>query len=596
MGRNDRVLLLLIVVANVLLRLPWLGHSSFDLDEAVHVWNAQKPLPDIIARAAGDPNPPLFNILISFWIGLFGVDEAAVRWFSLLFSGAAAGALFVFMRRHFTLRAALLAVLFFTLSSIQLKFAHNARPYSLMVFLMVCSYGMLLEALKRPRPLLLAGYGICTALMLYAHPTSVFNLPAQGLFILWGARSGLRPALLAAGAMVAGFGGYLLWYLSIPYFEGEQGTWLAPPTLADAMQTVRLLNGSWSDRLFYGQLAIVAVGLGFILRARDRPGMDALLLGVLWTAVPFWGSFLFSHAAEPIFQAKYVLSAQVGMTVLLAVALDAVRWHALRWAMVGVLAFKYADAMNWKVTTGEDWRAAAAIVREDGSPRTATFISPWYEFQAFAYHYDRDLYRDHANTQPGLAAQRVFITWGDILPAGSDRPRYGRVHFVEAQGDQAGQGPRIDSLRQHATLVAEHRLEGINLYTFDLNVPPPVMQLTFDRPEVLEGEREYSPLVLFPLDASFPTDTTLRIMAEVLPGSGTEGVFLVVSVVREGNPLTYAQIPLSGNAGADGWHTVETTVRYERAVHGAADIKAYVWNPSRRPVQVRRIAVEPLRP
>jgi hypothetical protein len=253
------------------------------------------------------------------------------------------------------------------------------------------------------------------------------------------------------------------------------------------------------------------------------------------------------------------------------------------------------------VTSGEDWRAASAIVKADEGTRTATFISPWYQFQTFAYHYDRDLYRDPDTTQPALAARRVFTAWHDIIAPGTDRPRFSRIHLVESQGGVEGQQQRIDSLKQHAILVAEHHLEGINIYTFDLRIPPPVMHLGFDDlpdgTEVLEGDREFSSVILFPMDLTFATDTTIYLSARVRSEGGLDEVFLSAAFINDGNYVANVQAGIGQSLiSSNAWQTIRTEMRYERGRHGTSDLKTFVWNPSKRRVEVDELTVTTVRP
>ena len=221
MKRSHLVLLLAIIAVNLVFKLQYITYSSFDLDEAVHIWYAQLPLPEVIAQASNDPNPPLFNILISGWIKLFGVTEFAARCFSLLFSALAAGALFIFLKRNMSLRIALIAVTLFTVSAIQVRFAHNARPYTMLMFFVICSYGMMLESVRRPSFLSVMGYFLATTLMLYSHPTSIFNLPAQALFLLPRLRSEFKTVAAIGVAQIFAVAGYMLWHLNIPYFKSN---------------------------------------------------------------------------------------------------------------------------------------------------------------------------------------------------------------------------------------------------------------------------------------------------------------------------------------------------------------------------------------
>ncbi len=596
MRTADRVILSVIVLLNLLVRLPELGHSSFDLDEAIHTWFAQKSLPEIIGRAAEDPNPPLYNILISCWIKLFGIHETAVRWFSLLFSSIAGGALFYFLRRNMNMRTALFASALFLLSAIQLKFAHNARPYALMVFLMICSYGLLMELLRKPSWWKALLYGLFTALMIYAHPTALFNLPAQGIFLLLHVHKDLLAVGKAITGLVGAFAVYVVWYVSIPYFKGDIVTWLPPPGVEELMLAIRHLNGSVDNRLFMLQVAVALLGGFSVLAFGPRILRNRMGLAVLWTLMPVACNFLFSQVADPIFQAKYVLSAQVGMTVLLAVSLDALRWEWLRWPLFAFVLWNTGEKMSWQVTSGEDWRTAASIVRSDEGVRTATFVCPWYEMYAFAYHYDRDIYRDHENTQPLLVKNRIFTAWHDIIEPGSAHPRYFRVHFIEAQPSEANQFDRIDSLKAHCKLVAEHHLEGMNLYTFDLTVPPPVLEREFgEEGELLDADREYSSMILFPIDGSFREQTVLEISAHVRAEDGLNEVFLVASFINDGDYLLNEQFGAEEKS-TDGWHRMSVLMTYDPTQHGTSDLKAFVWNPSKKPVRVRDLRVRAVTP
>jgi hypothetical protein len=605
MKRNDLLILLIILVVNVLFKLYNITYSSFDLDEAVHVWFAQLPLDEVIAQAANDPNPPLFNVLISGWIKTLGISELAIRWFSLLFSALAAGALFVFLRRNVNMRVAVIAAVLFTVSAVQVRFAHNARPYTMLVFLVICSYGMLLEVLRRPSPLKFVGYFFATALMLYAHPTSVFNLPAQALFVLPRLRSDWRTVLLIGGCQVLAIGTYMLWYVSIPYFRSDPGTWLQPPTWAEALVHIRYLNGSAdNDAMLIVQLAMAVLGAIFLVFIqKDNKSVSLFMLALLWTAVPFLGNFAFSHMAEPIFQGKYVLSAQLGMVVLMAVSIDALKWQWLRWPVFAAVAVLLVFHIDFKSTSGEDWRAAAAHVKADEGPRTATFISPWFEFRSFAYYFDREAYTDPHITQKVLVAKNVFTAWHDVVAVGASQSRFKRLHLIWSQPSVENMQPRIDSLLQRGKLVAETKLEGITIYTFDLPSPPPVMHLDFESApsaeayagrgaEQLGTDREFSANILFPLDDAFIADTDVEVSAAVRSPKGLEQVFLVVSIIRNGEYLVNIQQPVASNdVSSTSWTTLQASFRYELAKHAGADIKVFVWNPDRKPVWVDDLRV-----
>ena len=68
-----------------------LDFASYDLDEAVHIWHAQKDYSEVIEQASHDPNPPVYNLVLSTWIKAFGVTEFSTRFLSVLFGALGVG-------------------------------------------------------------------------------------------------------------------------------------------------------------------------------------------------------------------------------------------------------------------------------------------------------------------------------------------------------------------------------------------------------------------------------------------------------------------------------------------------------------------------
>ena len=79
------VLLSAITLVGVFLRILTLNSRSFWLDEATSVRQASWDLPVIFDRMSANVHPPLFHILLHYWIRIFGRTEIAVRSYPLFF-------------------------------------------------------------------------------------------------------------------------------------------------------------------------------------------------------------------------------------------------------------------------------------------------------------------------------------------------------------------------------------------------------------------------------------------------------------------------------------------------------------------------------
>src|SRR3990170_688581 len=77
--------LLSLTALGLALRLFGMGQPSLWYDEAVSVTVSQFDVPAIIESAGNDILPPVYYLLLHYWINFFGNGEVAVRSLSLVF-------------------------------------------------------------------------------------------------------------------------------------------------------------------------------------------------------------------------------------------------------------------------------------------------------------------------------------------------------------------------------------------------------------------------------------------------------------------------------------------------------------------------------
>lgn len=145
-------------------------------DEAFSFVMAQQNVIDIIKTTAIDFNPPLYYIILHYWMLLFGTSEIAMRSLSLIFFGGTLFLLFEIMHKTFNIpfKRAILYFAFIAVNPFLLFYAFEARMYSMVVFLVTLSY---YAFWTKKRSL----YIIAITLALYTHYFSVFILCLQAL-------------------------------------------------------------------------------------------------------------------------------------------------------------------------------------------------------------------------------------------------------------------------------------------------------------------------------------------------------------------------------------------------------------------------------
>ncbi len=123
--------LLLILLLSFALRLYQLGAQSLWYDEAVSLFISQKSISDLIAHTAGDIHPPLYYLLLHFWLAVAGTSEFSVAYFSLFFGVLLVALGFRLARDWFGVNVGLLAAFLITVSSFNLWYSQEVRMYTL---------------------------------------------------------------------------------------------------------------------------------------------------------------------------------------------------------------------------------------------------------------------------------------------------------------------------------------------------------------------------------------------------------------------------------------------------------------------------------
>lgn len=148
-------------------------------DEAFSYLLAKLPIPEILRITAQDFNPPLYYILLHYWMNIFGTSEVAMRSLSFLFYGLGLFAVFETMKIIFNVsfRQSFLYLGLFILNPLVLFYAFEARMYSMLFCLAMYSCYFFLRGKK-------TAYAVVTILGLYTHYFMMLVIGAQGLYLL----------------------------------------------------------------------------------------------------------------------------------------------------------------------------------------------------------------------------------------------------------------------------------------------------------------------------------------------------------------------------------------------------------------------------
>ncbi len=331
----------MVVLAGIVLRF-W-TRSDLWLDEALTVNIARLPLHRIPGALRRDGAPPLYYVLLHFWMLVFGTSDIAVRALSGVF-GVLALPLMWLAGAHVGGKArgaitSLAALVLLATSPFAVRYSTEARMYSLVVVLVLVGYLALERALAAPahRTGPLVTVALVTALLLYTHYWAIYLLAVVVALLMFRAvRTDGSARQVTIGALVAVAAGgvlYLPWLPTLVFQLRHTGTPWADPASFGAMvnavsefaggrsSTGRALGLTFFALAGFGLLGAAIDGHRIEVDLRTRPwaqrvaGITAGTLAVAIT-VGLASHSTFSSRYTSVVYPTFVLLVALGVAVL----------------------------------------------------------------------------------------------------------------------------------------------------------------------------------------------------------------------------------------------------------------------------------------
>jgi mannosyltransferase len=427
-GWTWSLLVIGVVLLGAGLRFYGLGAESLWIDEGVSVNRAGFDATRIIRQAQADPTPPLYYLLLHYWVAVFGDSDYVVR-----VPSALAGSLSVFvMYRLGTLISSrtvgLVAALILAVVPWHVRFSQEARAYEVFCLLVLLSFYFFVRLLREsgPAPVPLVGYIVATAGAAYAHVYGLFVLAAQDLYLL--------AALLLPGGLdrEAGLRRWILVHaaLAVLYVPGiiflheqmsnPQGRmWVDEPGLRLLERLPALYAGSFWMACLLGGLAAGAV-LGNLASLRGNlllpPGKIYLL--VAWflasTALPFVISKYYSVTV--LGHERHTIAASLAFYLLAAEGIrmlgDMTRRRPVLVATACLLVALSAPALYGLYTTVDknQWREATHYVDEHAGRSDLMLYNNGLLFRHYSKREDLERYVIYETPDDVLVGhERVWV-------------------------------------------------------------------------------------------------------------------------------------------------------------------------------------------
>ncbi len=244
--------------------------SSLWIDEARSVEIGLKSFSGILTEVSKDNHPPLYYLVLSLWMKVFGISETAVRGISIFFYLVAvisiyyAGSL-IYGKRH----AGLISAALYAVSAIAIRHSASARMYSMVSLLEIWSIIMFYKTFLSGKTTLQKAEWLAAVNILgsFTHYWFLFVILGQLLYcVLFRVKEWKYIAGIYAASILPLF---LLWG-GVIYRQSTNGSMNFIVNMRPSILTVTV------DDFFYGKtasviaLVILASFAALLFRLRDR--------------------------------------------------------------------------------------------------------------------------------------------------------------------------------------------------------------------------------------------------------------------------------------------------------------------------------------
>ncbi len=485
-----------IILIGLVLRLYRLGVADIWFDEAYSLEVAAlENIFAVIERTKVDTHPPLYYILLHFWLNWLPKNEFNVRLLSVLSSVLTLPVIYFFGSHIFTKKAGLLAAFLAALSPFQILYSQEARMYPLLALTAVLSLYFFSLALLEDKTLFWAGWVLLAVAALYTHYFALFLLPVYFLFFILHHRQYQRVKnkfLILFSCIIAAFLPWvpiLLWQLSRGGRE-----WLSLPDLAALFRTLHIfllndfrLPGRGEDIFFL----LLGATVFFLLRYNYKKVKGEASLVILYLIVPVLVSYLATKYVTPVFAYRYLSIAAPALYILLGGAFlpegSKKRKKFLekfsRYLRTGIVALiiialffaLHHHLVNVSGRSRQEWRRAVSFVNNTVGAADAVVLHAWWTYMPFQFYYQGEAawfvvplkdYENHPSQRIIVDLGERAISLEELATLAQDKRKIAIILSHDRGYDP--EGVIIAQLKEKLTIIEEQDFKGIRVKVFKL--------------------------------------------------------------------------------------------------------------------------------
>lgn len=399
---------------NLILKIIYLNYGSLSGDEPFTVFHAQMDFNRFSEILVHENNPPLYFILLHYWIKLFGISTFSVRFIPYIFSCLTVLFIYKLGKKHFNFRITILTSLIFTFSNFHIYFSHETRVYSLFALLTVMSMHYFLSLIKDTSSKKFLILIILTNVtLIYSHFFGFFVLAIQGLAVLFIAdfrKKLFKKYVLISLATLVLYIPYIR-IIIIRFSESKNGTWVNKPNWEDLYNLLWKFSNLPINTVLF--IVILVSGLAVLIFKKAKTNSAYAKVIAIWFIFPYLFIYVVSQWI-PMFVDRYLIFISIGFYFLIAIALNFLipskkLFYATSILIVGLMIFTSIPSSG----RSKDFESMVNFVSKNKTENTVVYLCPSWINYGFAYYYNINFFKNYAKTNEFLNQENVFMPYNE---------------------------------------------------------------------------------------------------------------------------------------------------------------------------------------
>lgn len=412
---RDRLTILAILFLGLFLRIYHLSNESIWYDEAYSIKMATSSLHQSLEHIAQyDKHPPLYYLLLRYWINLFGDTEFSTRFLSVIFGFFSIFMIYKVGSLIFDEEVGILSSLILGLSTFHIYYSQEARMYSLMTLLTLLSIYFFVKLIRERSLIASIAYMLSSILLMYTHVYGLFIIIAENIYIVTlflfskeSRKLNFRIWILLQAILIALFTPWIS-ALSKQVMAIESGFYITKPSILSIIQTFYISSGSklllflFIILSFFSVLTYEKIEGGidwkdlfksiesYQLNIRFSNVVRIYLLSV-WLLTPIILPFIISKVSGPIYRDKYTIAASLAFYILVAAGIRNIDYKYIKLAIIAIIiVFSLVSVRRYYTTINkQQWREVANYIDSNAKHGDLLLFNGFFTQTPFDYYSKR---------------------------------------------------------------------------------------------------------------------------------------------------------------------------------------------------------------